>query len=338
MPTNPYAPNETASDLWLEKSNLVGAVLGGVAYGVHVAVFAESTYAICRSIPLRKVGGRSLLPLAFIFVLFAMGTIDVACNTRMTQLMFIDNRAYPGGPNAWFSAFYSIGVNTAGNTSYVVANALADGVLLWRTYTIWNSFWVILFLSIVYLTSTAISILSVFQASRPTASLWTDTTVQFTVPYFSISIGLNILLTLLLVSRLLYMGYHARRTIGKDHSQTYISIATMLVESAAPYAITGLMFIIMYAHSSNVQNLILPVLGQIMCISPEVIILRVAVRRAISTRKPTKGELTMSMQFRAKPVEIQSSFDLTSRGTTNLSGSDTLGSAPGSRPDLLDKA
>ena len=111
------------------------------------------------------------------------------------------------------------------------------------------------------------SILSVFQSSRPTASLWTDTTVQFAVPYFSVSIGLNILLTLLLVSRLLYMGYYVGRTIGKDHSQTYISIATMLVESAAPYAITGLMFIITYARNSNVQNLILPVLGQIM-VSP----------------------------------------------------------------------
>ena len=44
--TNPYAPpGETASDLWLEKSNLIGAVLGGVAYGtsshsVYVGVIA----------------------------------------------------------------------------------------------------------------------------------------------------------------------------------------------------------------------------------------------------------------------------------------------------------
>lgn len=32
---NPYAPvGESSADLWLEKSNLVGAVLGGVAYGL----------------------------------------------------------------------------------------------------------------------------------------------------------------------------------------------------------------------------------------------------------------------------------------------------------------
>ena len=111
------------------------------------------------------------------------------------------------------------------------------------------------------------SILSVFQSSRPTASLWTSTTVQFTVPYFSISIALNILLTLLLVGRLLYMAYNATQTIGRDHSTAYISIATMFVESAAPYAITGLVFIITYARNSNVQNLVLPVLAQIMVCS-----------------------------------------------------------------------
>ena len=73
-----------------------------------------------------------LLPslLTFITLLFALATINVACNTRFTQLQFIDNRNFPGGPNAWLFAFYSIGVNTAGNASYVIANAFTDGLLV----------------------------------------------------------------------------------------------------------------------------------------------------------------------------------------------------------------
>ena len=38
----------------------------------------------------------------------------------------------------------------------------------------------------------------------------------------------------------------------------------MLIESAAPYAIAAIVFIITYARNSNVQNLVLPVLAQIM--------------------------------------------------------------------------
>lgn len=59
-----------------------------------------------------------------------MGTIDVGCNTKMMQLSFIDNRAYPGGPNAWFFAYYSDNINTTGNISYTIANFLADGLLV----------------------------------------------------------------------------------------------------------------------------------------------------------------------------------------------------------------
>ncbi len=108
------------------------------------------------------------------------------------------------------------------------------------------------------------SFMVIFQASRPDSSLWTSTTVQFTLPYFVISISLNVSLTLLLVGKLLHMSYSLKKTMGKEHGDDYISIATMLIESATPYAITAIIFIITYGRNSNVQNLVLPVLAQIM--------------------------------------------------------------------------
>ena len=62
------------------------------------------------------------------------------------------------------------------------------------------------------------SILTLFQSSCPNVSLWTHTTVQFSLPYFSISISLNIILTLLLVSRLYCMSARAKRSIGHEHA------------------------------------------------------------------------------------------------------------------------
>ncbi|KAH9945099.1 uncharacterized protein BXZ73DRAFT_38000 [Epithele typhae] len=317
--TNPFAPpGETADDLWLEKSQLVGAVLGGVAYGVHVASFvlcADAMWTSARTN--RAMRTRSSIFMLFIFLLFLSGTLNFACNTRIVQLQFIDNRDFPGGPMAWLFAFYSIGVNTAGNAGYIIGNFLADALLLWRVYVVWNNIYIVIFPFLVFLGSTAMSFLTLYQASRPDASLWTHLTVQFTLPYFSISIGLNVLLMLLLVGRLYYMSWNASRTLGRQHGSTYISIATMLVESAAPYAITGIIFIITYARNSYVQNLVLPVLSQIMCISPEVIILRVATGRAVTSRPsataasgPSGSSMTMqSMQFRSPKA---------SRGTETL--------------------
>ncbi|RDX57160.1 hypothetical protein OH76DRAFT_19488 [Lentinus brumalis] len=320
-------PGETSADLWLESSNLVGAVLGGVAYGIHVAVVAECLWHIFpRSF--KRGSKNNWFLVAFVLVMFVTGTVNFACNTRMTQLMFVNNRAFPeGGPMGWFIANYAIDTNTAGNAGYIVANFFADALLLWRTYVVWNTYLIIIFPGLVFLGSTAMSILTLYQASRPTASLWTHTTVQFSLPYFSISIALNILLTLLLVGRLFYMSERAKRAIGREHAATYSSIASMLIESAVPYAVTGLIFIITYARNSNVQNLVLPVLSQIMCISPEVIILRVAMGRAVTAKTyqnasgPRSGT-EMSMKFRSRPTP-QDTFQLsTTHGTDGtLNGS-----------------
>ncbi|RPD60192.1 hypothetical protein L226DRAFT_571168 [Lentinus tigrinus ALCF2SS1-7] len=309
-------PGETSADLWLESSNLVGAVLGGVAYGVHIAVVAECLWHIFpRSF--HRTSKNSWFLVAFVLAMFVTGTVNFACNTRMTQLMFVNNRGFDGGPMAWFFANYAMDTNTAGNAGYVIGNFLADALLLWRTYVVWNTIWVIIFPGLVFLGSTAMSFLTLYQASRPDASLWTHTTVQFSLPYFSISISLNILLTLLLVGRLYYMSARAKRAIGREHAATYSSIASMLIESAVPYAIAGLIFIITYARNSNVQNLALPVLGQIMCISPEIIILRVAMGRAVTakTYQNTPAHTSeMSMKFRSRPTQ-QDTFQLsTTRG------------------------
>jgi hypothetical protein len=70
---------------------------------------------------------------------------------------------------------------------------------------IWNFKYLIAVIPfLALLASTALSILVVFQSSRPNAGLWTQLTVNVTVPYFSISIGLNILMTLAIAGRLVF--------------------------------------------------------------------------------------------------------------------------------------
>lgn len=44
--------------------------------------------------------------------------------------MFIDNSGFPGGPVAYGDTFYGRTSNTIGNSTYVVASFLADGVMV----------------------------------------------------------------------------------------------------------------------------------------------------------------------------------------------------------------
>lgn len=124
-----------------------------------------------------------------------------------------------------------------------------------------------------------------FQLTQPNANLWSQTTVNFGIPYWSISASLNILVTSLIVAKLYLIRRRTRAVLSTHHSRTYISVATMLIESAFLYSATALIFIITYARNSQIQNLVLPVLGQVQAISPLLIMWRVARGQAISKER-----------------------------------------------------
>ncbi|TDL25367.1 hypothetical protein BD410DRAFT_717805 [Rickenella mellea] len=270
-------PGESSADLWFERSSLSGEVLGAVAYGVHATIFAETVYFMTQK---NSRGYTTMFLLAFVCALFTLGTIFIGANTKLMQQAFIDN---PGGPIAWLHLHYDNPVPVLGNTAYIIANFLADGVLLHRLLVVWEyNYFVVVIPILGYLGSTALSILTLFQSARPGANLWTHTTTIFAIPYWSLSLSVNLLVTLMIVLRIILWRNKVKKTLGPEHSRTYTSVAAMLIESAAPYSVVGLIYIICYARTSNFQHLVLPVLAQIMCISPELIILRVSLGRAWS--------------------------------------------------------
>jgi hypothetical protein len=62
--------------------------------------------------------------------MFILGTIFVGANTKVNELSFVDNRNFPGGPNAYLAANYNSHPNLLGNTMFVIANWLADSLLV----------------------------------------------------------------------------------------------------------------------------------------------------------------------------------------------------------------
>jgi hypothetical protein len=95
----------------------------------------------------------------------------------------------------------------------------------------------------------------------PGISLFSSISVNFAIPYWTISIALNIIITACITARLLYLRYQTRKLINGSGAE-YLSGTAMLVESAALYTTNGLIFLVSYALKSPIQNLALPVLGQ----------------------------------------------------------------------------
>lgn len=80
--------------------------------------------------------------------------------------------------------------------------------------------------------------------------------INVQLAYLCLSVGMNILYTLLVTGRLLAMRNSIREVLGSEHSTTYTSVVAMLTESAALYSVLGAIYIVSFAVHSNISNLI----------------------------------------------------------------------------------
>ena len=142
--------------------------------------------------------------------------------------------------------------------------------------------------------------------------------LNVTLSYFSISLALNVLLTLMIVARLVWHSRNIKNAMGTSTGATglYKAVATMLVESYALYAVTFLLYIGPVFAGNSAQYIFGQVVGQVQVrttfyfsltrrnlgklssnhsrdqvIAPFLIILRVANRRALTSHTIASGNV-----------------------------------------------
>lgn len=111
---------------------------------------------------------------------------------------------------------------------------------------------------------TAMGILLVwYQVSKPDCTIWGDDTINVGTSY-SISVSLNVLLTLMIVVRLILFKRDVRNAMSTPVKVggLYNTVITMLVESSALYAVSFLLFIATWAAKNSVTYVFFPILAQ----------------------------------------------------------------------------
>lgn len=127
-------PGESALDMWEERSNFDGVVLSSVAYGVHLTLYLFVLHHLVKH-PTHPVGigARTRVSwglVAYITWNFVLGTFGIAGEARFNELTFVDDRNFPGGPDAFIAAQYGDFVNIFGTVAYVILNWFADGLVV----------------------------------------------------------------------------------------------------------------------------------------------------------------------------------------------------------------
>ncbi|KAF7965220.1 hypothetical protein HWV62_45047 [Athelia sp. TMB] len=295
---NPYAPDESGDLIRQEEAVLIGDAVSLVAYGIVFSLCVLCLRALFGSRSHNPNRRRSWLLSSYVLAMFALATIFVTTNTKSLLEGLIQNRNYPGGPLAYWANGYARALTVVPNAASVISSWMADALLLYRCYIIFNGQpWVIAVPAAMYLGSASMGVMVLYQASRPSATLWTKLAVNFGLPYFIITVSLNVTISCLISMRLLVYRYRMHQAFPGGNSTTapYASIASLLIESSALYAISSLLFIGPYAAGSYLSKVFLPILTQVQAISPLLIILRVADRRAWTIK--TASVAPAPMQF-----------------------------------------
>lgn len=99
---------------------------------------------------------------------------------------------------------------------------------------------------------------TLYWSSRPNAQFGQQNFVSFGTSFYSISIALNVLTTALIAGKLIY---HQRQMSKIRQSSEYLSLVAILVESAAVYSLTGIVYIPLFALNLPQQYAFASLLG-----------------------------------------------------------------------------
>lgn len=129
MMSNPWAPDESASTILSERLWLQGALLSNVFYGMQFMLFGMTLDMLVRSLT-RSGNKRHLITITFLVFIFVMSTLFMFSSVASTERAFIDDRNYPGGPDAYEAQMSEGPLSELGNSSLMIGQWVMDLLLV----------------------------------------------------------------------------------------------------------------------------------------------------------------------------------------------------------------
>ncbi|PPR00560.1 hypothetical protein CVT26_009892 [Gymnopilus dilepis] len=202
-----------------EVSIYVGLSITGILYGILLCLTFSSVYFLALG---KTSSGRRYFYVAYSLTLLVLLTCSFSTYAYLGQLMWINERDYPGGPYSYYTATSDSWFQILGTSTDVLANMMSDALL-------------------------------VIISSLPTDKTLAHS-INFYIPWISLSSGLNCIVTALIVFRILLLSYRVRRALPSESHGVYTSVAAILIESALPFTVLGVIYAVYSGRNEPPQN------------------------------------------------------------------------------------
>lgn len=284
-----------STELAMERALYIGNTIATVIYGGILFLYAYSTYLLMTSS--KPVQRRRLFYICYGGLLLLLLTVSAASNEAVGELMWIEKRNNPGGPPAFLAANLAAWYNVFGTAADCASNILTDGLLLYRCYIIWgSSLPVIVIPAIIYLGSGSMAVMMVIESAMPMSDIWQGLAAQFGISWVALTVSFNIIVTALITSRLLFFHRRVRSVLTREQRSTYTGIVAILVESALPFTVLGISYLVTYIQGVPSATALAAVWGTVVVLTPHLIILRVA--SGVAWSRDTGSNITQTtLQF-----------------------------------------
>ncbi|PIL25492.1 hypothetical protein GSI_13382 [Ganoderma sinense ZZ0214-1] len=333
-----------ALDVLPNISVLVSIWMETLFYGMYVVLFFSSMYVLVRS---RKKLVHGWVIRTALCLMFCISTAHIAVNLRRLIEGFIN----PDTKAETLKYLYDIHqpLNIVKQYLWVFNNVLADGIIVWRLYTLWD-FYVCIIPILMLLATTAFGLAT---ATSLLPSVGAGNTIfishlsRFATTQYALSLTNNVLVTALIAGRIWHTT-RALSAIGRKHTAVYRRAILIMIESGALYAFTQIIqlswyvakfpglyfvadsFVQIMVHSAFLCPAPEPVLTREMgqAIAPTLVVLLVALGRTAAEEAQGTDIMLASMKFTSGHTKSSRTLDADSSALT--AGSSPKESAPSS--------
>ncbi|RDX50536.1 hypothetical protein OH76DRAFT_455853 [Lentinus brumalis] len=278
-----YGPDEDENTKDLERYFIAGDFVCGVGYGIMLVLWTSCVRYLWSQ---RRRSPKTTLLLVYLCLIFVVETIFCIVQARTVQVIYIENRNYPGGPWQYFLDTQYLAINVMFYATLFILTFLCDLLVLWRCWVVWIAagpaiaYGVITLPSVMLLASFVMGTLWTLQSSQPNLSMYSAQPLAFGIAYYTLSLGVNIILTSFIILRLMFYRRTHLAHLPPQHAKQYLSLATVIIESAALYSVFSVAFLVSYAMQQPINQIWLGFAQAAQQISTYLIVHRVAIGTA----------------------------------------------------------
>ncbi|KAG2136634.1 hypothetical protein DEU56DRAFT_355685 [Suillus clintonianus] len=289
-------------------SAIMSGALECILYGFSVLMFVGTIWALTYKRQMQDVNR----PIAVVAImLLLVSTVHIIVTIIHLENGLVRYRdTWSGGPAAFF-ADVTTETYVIKHGLLILQTVLADAVMVYRCYVLWQSIRIIILPSILWCSIVATGIRAVYgnsQAISNPGDVFATNVEEWIIAFFSSTLSTNLVCSGLLVYRIWKIERDVSR--ARVTKSTIMPIVRVLVDAAVLYSVVLVGFLISFLTKTSGEAILSDLVVPIISITFYMVLIRITINSrhylsTASTRRTTErmeqGDL---QQFPMKPMEV----------------------------------